>query len=99
MSYLVVLSFDLNANSQDLYDDLNIGLNNMGLKKELRSSSGKTVALPSNTYSGTFTGAEAGKVRDDIAEQIKKIFNDNNAHGRVFLAIGGDSWAWSVQNL
>ena len=99
MAYLVVLTFDLAQDSQNLYGDLNTKLADIGLKKELRGNSGKEVQLPSNTYSGKFAGTNATQIRDDISAQIKKIFSDNNAHGKIFLNVGGDSWAWVVYNL
>jgi hypothetical protein len=101
MAFLVVLTFDLDKKSQDSckYDDLNKGLAEIGLKKELLSNSGKVAPLPSNTYSGKFEGTGAAKVRDDIIEQIKKVFLANNAQGRFFLAVGGNSWAWVVHTL
>ena len=99
MTYLVVLTFDLAQNSQNLYEVLNTKLADIGLKKELRGNSGKEVQLPSNTYSGKFTGTNVTQLRDDITELIKKIFSDNDAHGKIFLTVGGNSWAWTVLNL
>lgn len=99
MAFLVVLTFDLDTMSQDKYDGLSEGLSAIGLKKELVGDSGNSTLLPSNTYSGKFIGAGAAKIRDDIIGQIGKVFSDNQAHGRLFLAVGGNSWAWITQNL
>lgn len=99
MLYLAVLTFDLDSDSQDLYDNLNEGLADIGLKKELQASSGKTVQLPSNTYAGKIAGIKQAQVYEMIVGQVEEIFSDNGAHGRIFLTVSGGSPCWMVKNL
>ena len=98
MNFIIVLTFDLNANSQDssIYSGLNDGLAEIGLKKEYQSTSGSNVELPDNTYLGIFSGKNSKEVCNRIRKKIKKVFSDNGAQGKFFVSVGNDFYASTV---
>ena len=97
MSYFVVVTFDLNRASSDDYEAADRILNDIGLEKEIKGSSGKNNKLPANTYAGEFDGAGTGKVRDDLCAQIQSEFKKENIDALIFVSVGG-SWAWGKRS-
>ena len=93
MSYLVFCTFDLkNASSQNYqtaYNDLAA----LGLKKVVKSDSGGDVVIPTTAAMGTFSGASAGSVRDDLRGKVQNAFRSRGFRSEIFIVVGGD-WAW-----
>jgi hypothetical protein len=93
MSYFVLCTFDLkNANRQD-YDNAYADLEKFGLKKVIVGDQGGNVVIPTTTVAGTFTGANAGAVRDFVREKAKTAFAARRFVSEIFVLVG-DNWAW-----
>jgi len=93
MSYLVNCTFDLkNATSRD-YQDAYQALDGIGLKKTIVADGGSKVVAPTTMTIGTFTGKDAGSVRDDISNSVAAAFRALNLTSEIFVIVGGD-WAW-----
>lgn len=93
MSYFVTVSFDLkNANTEDYVNVYN-AFAVIGLQKQLKADNGVVVQLPTTTCAGTFNGASAGVVRDDLANRCSAAIEQLALSGEVFVTVGGD-WAW-----
>lgn len=100
MSFLAIFTFDLtNTSSSDniAYNTIDNHLIDLGLLKYLVSNNNINSNLPNNTYAGVFRGASARKVCDDLFTSIEIIFNQKQISANVFLAVGGDSWAWRTR--
>jgi hypothetical protein len=98
MSYLAVVTFDLDGASPRYYPRVQKQLGNMNLEKKLKiKRSRKFSSLPSNTFAGTFSGewneASASEVRDHLRAEVAKAIKTLGLKGTVFVAIG-DSWSW-----
>ncbi len=93
MSYFAVCSFDLKNGSYEDYNNAYANLAAIGLHKQVTSEDGKTIALPTTTIAGKFTGNNASAVRDWLVESVRKAFVARRFTSEIFVAVGGD-WAW-----
>lgn len=94
MSYLVSLALDVKPDSQDKYEAIKEILTNSGLFTYIKTSSGKQIDLPNNTYIGEFEGENSAKIRTDIATTIENEFKSKEISAQFFLTVGS-GWAWS----
>lgn len=95
MSYLVFCTFDLkDASSQD-YKNAYADLAKLGLSKVQKSGKGGDVVIPTTSAMGTFDGASAGQVRDDIRDRVKAAFTARKFKSEIFIAVG-ENWAWGA---
>lgn len=95
MSYLVFCTFDLKNATSGNYQTAYSDLEKIGLKKIQKADDGADVVIPTTSVMGTFNGASAGVVRDDIRKSIKAAFNARGFTSEIFIIVGGD-WAWGA---
>ncbi|GFO63649.1 hypothetical protein [Geomonas paludis] len=95
MSYLVFCTFDLkNATSAD-YKNAYADLEKIGLKRVIKADQGHDVVIPTTAAMGTYNGASATSVRDDVTSQVQRAFTARQFKSEIFVVIGGD-WAWGA---
>jgi hypothetical protein len=93
MSYLVFCTFDLkNATSQN-YQTAYTDLAALGLRKIQKADNGNEVVIPTTSVMGTFNGASAAAVGDDLRSKVQATFHARGFRSEIFLVVGGD-WAW-----
>ncbi len=94
MSYFAVITFDLaNASSKD-YENAYSDLSDIGFSKQIASSEGNNITLPTTTCAGEFNGNSAGDVRTDLANLVKNAFKARGFTSEIFIVVAGN-WAWS----
>jgi hypothetical protein len=93
MSYFVVCSFDLKNATRDNYANAYADLANIGLKRQLVSSEGSEVTLPTTLTGGEFTGASSADVCRDVSNAVQAAFKSRRFTSEIFISVGGD-WAW-----
>ena len=95
MSYFTVCTFDLeNASYQD-YQNAYTDLAALGLVRVIVADGGKKVVMPTTTTAGTFTGLNAGSIRDDLRSKVKQAFARRGFKSEIFISVGGD-WTWGA---
>lgn len=95
MAYLVFCTFDLkNASARD-YENAYADLAQLGLRKVIKSDQGNDVVIPTTAVMGTFQGASAVAVRDNIRDRITSAFRARRFNSEIFVVVGGD-WAWGA---
>lgn len=93
MSYFVVCTFDLkNANYED-YQNAYADVAKLGLYKQITSSQGKKITLPTTTTAGEFNGTSAASVRDYVCDGVENAFAARGFTSEIFVSVGGD-WGW-----
>lgn len=98
MSYFVICSFDLaNCNYEDYQNAYN-DLSTIGLRRDIVSSQGQTIRLPTTTAAGEFNGESTGQIRTDLLERISSAFHRRGFSHEVFLSVAGSDWAWGHRN-
>lgn len=94
MFYFVTVSYDLaNASSQD-YADAYEDLANLGLYHVISGEAGNPVPLPNTTVSGSFCGASAAMVRNDVSDRVQRAFRARGFRSKILVTVGAD-WAWA----
>ena len=93
MSYFAVCTFDLKNASYDDYQNAYADLAKLGLHKQITSTQGTKITLPTTTTAGEFNGTSAGSVRDHLTVAVKKAFEARRFKSEIFVSVGGD-WAW-----
>ncbi|MCC6589048.1 MAG: hypothetical protein IT168_20290 [Bryobacterales bacterium] len=93
MSYFAVCTFDLKNANYDDYQKAYSDLAQIGLNKQLNSSQGSTITLPTTTTAGEFNGASAASVRDDLCNRVSASFSRRGFTSEIFISVGGD-WGW-----
>ncbi len=94
MSYFAVCTFDLKNASYDDYQNAYADLAKIGFNKQVTSTQGTKIILPTTTTAGEFNGTSAAAVRDDLTERVKKAFEVRRFRSEIFVSVGGD-WAWA----
>lgn len=95
MSYFAVCTFELKNASNDDYKNIYADLAKIGFSKQITSTQGNKITLPSTTTAGDFNGTSEGAVRDDLIERVKKAFEVRRFKSEIFITIGGDStWGY-----
>lgn len=95
MSYLVFCTFDLKGASSQDYKNAYSDLAKLGLSKVQKSVKGGDVVIPTTSAMGTFDGASASQVRDDIRDRVKAAFTARKFNSEIFVAVG-ENWAWGA---
>lgn len=92
MASFALVSFDLvNASSSD-YSKIRDELKKYGLDKYVTSDQGKSVRLPSTTYTGVFsTAPSAQQLKDWLLAAAKSAYVKV---GDYFLFVTGGGWSW-----
>lgn len=97
MTYLVVLTFDLKKADPKFYSKIEAGLDEIGLKKKLKSKKGDFAYLPNNTFAGKFRGKKINLVTKDFRnikkKEVQKIFKKYKLRCNYFISVG-TLWAW-----
>lgn len=93
MSFLVFCTFDLKNASSQSYQAAYNDLAAIGLRKVQKADNGNDVVIPTTAVMGTFAGANASAVRDDIRNKVQAVFRSRGLQSEIFLVVGGD-WAW-----
>jgi hypothetical protein len=95
MSYAVFCTFDLkNATTQD-YKNAYADLEKIGLKKVVAGSK-REVVIPTTAALGSFNGANADSIRDDIRQRIQNAFKARGFSSEIFVLVGGEDWTWGA---
>lgn len=97
MTYFVVVSFELEDASAEQYDLIASGLKELGFQDLVTSSSGESARLPRTTFVGQFTGASAGKIRTDLSNSVKDLFQRVGFTSAIFLLVSGAGWSWGTK--
>lgn len=97
MSFFVSVSLELKEDNLLVEKKVEALMPELGLANKIKGKEA-TVTLPKNTFAGEFKGESAVKVADDCIETIVSRFSAAGIHARVFLAAGGQSWAWRLRN-
>ena len=97
MSYCVLCTFDLkNASSTD-YQNAYSDLEKLGLYRAQDNSGGSKTVIPTTTVLGSYNGASAAEIRDDVRMKIKVAFTARGFHSEIFVTVGGTDWTWGSQ--
>jgi hypothetical protein len=90
MPYLVTCTFDLkNASSED-YQNAYADLSKLGLHKVVVAGDGRQVVTPTTTTVGTFNGASAMQVAQDVNNWVKAAFAARRFRSEIFVVAAGD---------
>ncbi len=93
MTYFVVCSFDLVNCGYKEYLNAYADLAAIGLKRDIASSYGDHVRLPTTTIAGEFDGKSPGQVRDDLYVKIHNVFSKRGFKSQIFISVCRD-WSW-----
>jgi hypothetical protein len=93
VSYLVFCTFDLKGASSQDYQNVYADLAKLGLKKVVKADNGNDVVVPTTAAMGTFDGASAARVRDDIRSRIQAVLQARRLTSEIFVVASGN-WAW-----
>jgi hypothetical protein len=95
MTYLAFCTFDLkNASRQD-YVNAYADLQELGLARVMKSSTGNDVVIPTTSVMGEFTGKDAPSVRDGVRQMVRDAFAARGFKSEIFVVIGGN-WTWGA---
>lgn len=95
MSYGVFCTFDLkNASTQD-YKNAYADLEKIGLRKVVAGTK-REVVIPTTAALGSFNGAGAASIRDDVREKITQAFKARSFDSEIFVMVGGEDWTWGA---
>jgi hypothetical protein len=94
LSYLVVVTFDIDGGVSSDYRYVAEELDKIGLRSWLQSNSDRPVDLPSNTFAGLFNGPGTAAIRESIMRGVMAIFRSRNLHGPILVTVG-ENWGWS----
>ena len=94
MNYGVLCTFDLKGASSKDYQDAYVALEKLGLKRAQDNSSGSKTVIPTTTVLGSYTGASAAAIRDDVRTKIKAAFQARGFKSEIFVMVGGSDWTW-----
>ena len=94
MSYGVLCTFDLKGASSTDYQNAYADLEKLGLYRAQDNSSGGKTVIPTTTVLGSYNGASATAIRDDIRAKIKAAFTARGFSSEIFVVVGGTDWTW-----
>lgn len=95
MSYFVLCSFDLKNATSKNYEDAYSDLKSIGLSRTLTGTN-RPVTLPTTLVGGSYDGANASSIRDDLFKKIQQIFLKRGFKSEIFLSVGGQDWTWNA---
>lgn len=94
MSYAVLCTFDLKGASSTDYDNSYADLAKLGLHRAQDTSDGGKAVIPTTTVLGSYNGASAAAIRDDVRAKIKAAFAARRLKSEIFVVVGGSDWTW-----
>lgn len=97
MSYAVLCTFDLNGASSTDYQNAYADLEKLGLRKVQDNDGGGKTVIPTTTVLGSFNGANASAIRDDLRSKIRSAFLARGFRSEIFVLVGGTDWTWGAQ--
>ena len=98
MSYGVLCTFDLkNASSTD-YQNAYAVLEKLGLRRAHDNSNRGKSVIPTTTVLGSYDGASAAAIRDNVRTKIKNAFTSLGLRSEIFVVVGGTDWTWGSEN-
>jgi len=98
MSYLVVVTFDLETAESKDYDCVKEEFAKINLYPTIKDENNKEFDLTKNTFAGKLEGQNTNNIRDNILSAVKSIFKNCKVKGRIFVSVGGN-WAWGIANV
>lgn len=96
MSYGVLCTFDLKGASSSDYQAAYADLEKLGLYKAQSNSGGGTTVIPTTTVPGSYNGASAATIRDDVRAKIQAAFVARRFRSEIFVVVGGSDWTWGA---
>lgn len=94
MSYAVLCTFDLASASSADYENAYADLEKLGLYRAQDNSSGGKTVIPTTTVLGSYNGASAAAIRDDVRAKVKAAFAARRLKSEIFVVVGGADWTW-----
>ena len=94
MSYGVLCTFDLKGASSPDYQNAYADLERLGLHKVQDNSNGGKSVIPTTTVLGSYSGASAATIRDDVRSKVKAAFSARGFRSEIFIVVGGTDWTW-----
>jgi hypothetical protein len=94
MSYGVLCTFDLKGASSTDYQNAYADLERLGLYKAQGNSTGGKTVIPTTTVLGSYSGANAEVIRDDVRNKVKAAFAARKFNSEIFVFVGGADWTW-----
>ena len=92
MNYLVFCIFELRKASREDYMYAYADLARLGLKKNVKSDDGHSVAIPSTAVMGIFNGKSVNEVRSAVGNNVEDVFKTRGYDGEFFVVVSAD-WA------
>ncbi|MEK6789864.1 MAG: hypothetical protein AABY68_13030 [Pseudomonadota bacterium] len=96
MSYGVLCTFDLAGASSTDYQNAYSDLEKLGLYRAQSNSGGGKTVIPTTTVLGSYNGASADAIRDDVRAKIKAAFTARRFKSEIFVVVGGKDWTWGA---
>lgn len=93
MSYQVLCTFDLKNASRADYVTAYAELAKLGFSHAVQGTN-RVVTLPTTTVIGTFDGANASSVRDELRGRIVQTFTAHGFKFEIFVSVGGPNHTW-----
>lgn len=94
MSYGVLCTFDLAGASSTDYQNAYADLEKLGLYRAQDNRNGGKTVIPTTTVLGSYNGASAAAIRDDVRAKVKAAFSARHFKAEIFVVVGGSDWTW-----
>ena len=98
MSYLVFCVFDLKNGNREDYLYAYMDLEQLGLRKVLKSENGPSFSLPASAVMGTFEGRSVEEVRSRLAASVQGAFEARGLRADFFVVASTD-WACAGESM
>lgn len=96
MSFAVFCTFDLKNGSSIDYQNAYADLDKLGLKKVQANAQGGNTVIPTTSVLGSWTGANAAAIPDDVRSKIQSAFKARSFKSEFFVVVGGGDWTWGA---
>ena len=96
MSFGVLCTFYLKGASSTDYQNAYADLEKLGLHKAQDNSGGGKTVIPTTTVLGSYSGANAAAIRDDVRNKVKAAFSARGFRSEIFVVVGGTDWTWGA---
>ncbi len=100
MSYLVVVTFDLNDADPSDYPKVYSELESIDFSKYIVGKKKSPKQLPNNTFIAEFDDDvfdRSSEICSFVGEEMNRIFGRHNVSGKYFVT-SGRKWAWKLGN-
>ena len=97
MSYGVLCTFDLQGASSTDYQNAYADLAKLKLYRAQDNNSGGKTVIPTTTVLGSWNGASAAAIRDDVRAKIAAAFSIRGFKSEILIVVGGTDWTWGAQ--